>query len=77
MSANAGPIALTATESDRSRLFGRSSRSAGLTAADFYSYNNPFAASYDGDVKRGPTAVSEHGLIFFAKASDGLALFVV
>jgi cysteine-rich repeat protein len=46
----------------------------GLTTAQYYSYNNPAAASYNGPA---PLAVADKSQLFLVKASDGLSLFVV
>jgi hypothetical protein len=45
-----------------------------LTTADYYHYNNPFVASYNGTA---PTAVSGLSQIFFLQASDGLSMVLL
>lgn len=51
--------------------------STGLTTADFYQYDNPDAASYNGQLNGGPDPVSSLSQVFFVNASDGLSLVVV
>lgn len=48
-----------------------------LTATQFYQYDNPNRASYNGELNGGPTPVSDLSQIFLVNASDGLSLFVV
>lgn len=48
-----------------------------LPAVDFYQYNTPNAASYNGEHNGGPFPVSSRTQIFLVEASDGLSLFVV
>ena len=48
-----------------------------MTAADFYQYGSPNAASYNGELNDGPLPVSSLSQIFLVDASDGLALMVV
>ncbi len=49
----------------------------GLTAENFYQYNNPNGASYNGENNGGPTPISQLTQAFVVNASDGLSLFVV
>lgn len=48
-----------------------------LTAAAFYQYGTPNAASYNGELNGGPNPVSSLSQAFFVSASDGLSLVVV
>jgi hypothetical protein len=49
----------------------------GLTAAEFYKYNTPHAASYNGELNGGPDPVSSLTQLFMVESSEGLSLFVV
>ena len=72
-SASASPIALT----EEIFTWTIEPFDTSLTAADYYSYGNPQAFSYNGDVNGGPSTLSDVGLVFLVNASDGLSLFVV
>lgn len=48
-----------------------------LTVADFYQYNNPNGASYNGELNGGPAPLSQVSQTFFVLGSDGLALVQV
>ncbi len=77
MSASADSIQLTVNPNPFQFVWTIEPFNTGLTAAEFYSYNDPSTSSYNGDVNGGPAAVSDEALIFLVNASDGLALFVV
>ena len=49
----------------------------GLTAAGFYQYGSPNAASYNGELNGGPTPVSSKTLLFFVNTSNGLGFFMI
>lgn len=51
--------------------------STSLSIADFYSYNNPNYASYNGDLNGGPSPISSLSQLFLVDAFDGLSLVVV
>ncbi len=48
-----------------------------LNISDFYRYNNPDRASYNGHLNGGPTLVSSLTQLFLVNASDGLSLVTV
>lgn len=53
------------------------SYSTALSIAQFYQYNSPNAASYNGELNGGPTPISSATQSFFVSASDGLSLVTV
>lgn len=51
--------------------------STGLSIANFYQYNTPNGASYNGELNGGPDPVSSLTQSFFVEAADGLHYVVV
>ncbi len=53
------------------------SYSTPLTIANYYQYDTPDAASYNGDLNGGPAPISSFTQSFFVEANDGLHYVVV